>query len=82
MGKAVFRENTSFALNSKISKDSDPVKKIITHTSRNDYMKNCNYGPATKKRYLEEAMAHSKPGLLIWRLRQRWERYSYEKKTQ
>jgi len=44
-------------------------------------MKNGNYGPATKKRYREEAMAHSKPGLLIWRLRQRWERYSYEKNT-
>jgi hypothetical protein len=70
----VFRENISFTLNNKISKDSDMAKKkkiIITHTSRNDYMKNGNYGPATKKRYRKEAMSHSKPDFLIWRLRQK-----------
>jgi hypothetical protein len=48
--------------------------KLITHASRNDYMKNGNYVPTTKKRHRKEAMADSKPGLLIWKLSQRWER--------
>jgi hypothetical protein len=70
----VFREHISFTLNSRIAKDSDrAIKKseLITHTSRNDYIKNGNYGPTTKKRYGKEAMAHSKPDFLIWRLSQR-----------
>jgi len=45
----VFREKISFTLNNKISKDSDPAIKRNNYTSRNDYMKNGNYCPATKK---------------------------------